>query len=94
MYAVKNGIEYKISREEYDVFLLLSTILTQHRYDIIINMTIDTIKEISIDEEGGYKYVLLTIEDTAGNSKVVPLPGTRRAPRVQPLPPGASSPPS
>jgi|SaaInlStandDraft_6_1057023.scaffolds.fasta_scaffold14531_2 hypothetical protein len=33
--AIENGITYDISREEYDIFLLLSTILTQHRYDIM-----------------------------------------------------------
>ncbi|WP_455757118.1 class I SAM-dependent methyltransferase [Sulfurimonas sp.] len=33
--AVKNGITYDISRMEYDVFLLFSTVLTQHRYKIM-----------------------------------------------------------
>jgi 2-polyprenyl-3-methyl-5-hydroxy-6-metoxy-1,4-benzoquinol methylase len=33
--AVQNGITYNITRVEYDVTLLLSTILTQHRYDIM-----------------------------------------------------------
>ncbi len=32
--ALSNDNIYEISREEYDVFLLLSTIFTQHRYDI------------------------------------------------------------
>ena len=33
--AIEVGVSYNISRQEYDVFLLLSTILTQHRYDIM-----------------------------------------------------------
>ena len=36
--ALSNDIKYDITREEYDVSLLLSTILTQHRYDIMTNI--------------------------------------------------------
>ena len=33
--ALSSGDNYPITREEYDIFLLLSSILTQHRYDIM-----------------------------------------------------------
>ena len=33
--ALSSNYSYPIRREEYDVFLLLSTVLTQHRYDIM-----------------------------------------------------------
>jgi 2-polyprenyl-3-methyl-5-hydroxy-6-metoxy-1,4-benzoquinol methylase len=45
--AIKNGITYTISREEYDVFLLLSTILTQHRYNIMCEIYSHKIKNNS-----------------------------------------------
>jgi len=38
--AIKNNcIKDTITREEYDVFLLLSTILTQHRFDIMFEIS-------------------------------------------------------
>lgn len=36
--ALGDGEKYDITREEYDVSLLLSTILSQHRYDIMTNI--------------------------------------------------------
>jgi len=33
--ALSSDFNHSISREEYDIFLLLSTVLTQHRYDIM-----------------------------------------------------------
>ena len=33
--ALSSDYNYPITREEYDIFLLLSTVLTQHRYDIM-----------------------------------------------------------
>jgi 2-polyprenyl-3-methyl-5-hydroxy-6-metoxy-1,4-benzoquinol methylase len=45
--AIDNGVMYNISREEYDIFLLLSTILTMHRFDISYNI----LKNISITDK-------------------------------------------
>ena len=36
--ALGDGKKYEITREEYDVSLLLSTILSQHRYDIMTSI--------------------------------------------------------
>ena len=42
--ALIAGNNYPITREEYDIFLLLSSILTQHRYDIMCEIN-QSIKE-------------------------------------------------
>lgn len=37
--ALSDGYNHRITREEYDIFLLLSTVLTQHRHDIMCEIS-------------------------------------------------------
>ncbi len=45
--AITDNYIYNIGREEYDIFLLLSTVLTQHRYDIMCEINQCAIKSES-----------------------------------------------